>query len=194
MIRNEERRCLFIKRLFAVFVVVFAFVLSSGITQSRADSAEDMTPPEENIDRVTYWAEHPEDSPYQSLTEARYLAIVASCVAPDGGEAAQESVMWCVLNRVGSASFPNTVEEVCTQPQQWQGYDANAIYSSDTYALARSVLQRWKAGEAGNIPVGSVFMEVTAHGLKYRRQFNDSESIKIYFDNVQEGNHELYYT
>ncbi len=102
--------------------------------------------------------------------------------------------MWCVLNRVGSASFPNTVEEVCTQPQQWQGYDANAIYSSDTYALARSVLQRWKAGETGNIPVGSVFMEVTAHGLKYRRQFNDSESIKIYFDNVQEGNHELYYT
>lgn len=54
-------------------------------------------------------------------------------------------------------------------------------YSSDTYTLARSVLRRWYDGETGNIPADSVFMEVTEHGLKYRRMFRDTESVKIYF-------------
>lgn len=71
---------------------------------------------------------------------------------------------------------------VCTQPYQWQGYSQSVQYSSDTYTLARSVLRRWYDGETGNIPAGSVFMEVTEHGLKYRRLFRDTESVKIYFD------------
>lgn len=70
---------------------------------------------------------------------------------------------------------------VCTQPYQWQGYSQSVQYSSDTYTLARSVLRRWYDGETGNIPAGSVFMEVTEHGLKYRRLFRDTESVKIYF-------------
>ena len=90
--------------------------------------------------------------------------------------------MWCVLNRVDSAGFPDTVAGVCTQPYQWQGYSQSVQYSSDTYTLARNVLRRWYDGETGNIPAGSVFMEVTEHGLKYRRLFRDTESVKIYFD------------
>ena len=69
----------------------------------------------ESIDRVEYWAAHPEDSPYEFVSEARHLAVVAESVAPGGGMAAQESVMWCVLNRVDSAGFPDTVAGVCTQ-------------------------------------------------------------------------------
>ena len=135
----------------------------------------------ESIDRVEYWAAHPEDSPYEFVSAARHLAVVAESVAPGGGMAAQESVMWCVLNRVDSAGFPDTVAGVCTQPYQWQGYSQSVQYSSDTYTLARSVLRRWYDGETGNIPAGSVFMEVTEHGLKYRRLFRDTESVKIYF-------------
>lgn len=125
---------------------------------------------------------HPEDSPYEFVSEARHLAVVAESVAPGGGMAAQESVMWCVFNRVDSAGFPDTVTGVCTQPYQWQGYSQSVQYSSDTYTLARSVLRRWYDGETGNIPAGSVFMEVTEHGLKYRRLFRYTESVKIYFD------------
>lgn len=136
----------------------------------------------ESIDRVEYWAAHPEDSPYEFVSEARHLAVVAESVAPGGGMAAQESVMWCVLNRVDSAGFPDTVAGVCTQSYQWQGYSQSVQYSSDTYTLARSVLRRWYDGEMGNIPADSVFMEVTEHGLKYRRLFRDTESVKIYFD------------
>ena len=136
----------------------------------------------ESIDRVEYWAAHPEDSPYEFVSEARHLAVVAESVALGGGMAAQESVMWCVLNRVDSAGFPDTVAGVCTQSYQWQGYSQSVQYSSDTYTLARSVLRRWYDGEMGNIPADSVFMEVTEHGLKYRRLFRDTESVKIYFD------------
>ena len=135
----------------------------------------------ESIDRVEYWAAHPEDSPYEFVSAARHLAVVAESVAPGGGMAAQESVMWCVLNRVDSAGFPDTVAGVCTQPYQWQGYSQSVQYSSDTYTLAGSVLRRWYDGETGNIPADSVFMEVTEHGLKYRRLFRDTESVKIYF-------------
>lgn len=135
----------------------------------------------ESIDRVEYWAAHPEDSPYEFVSEARHLAVVAESVAPGGGMAAQESVMWCVLNRVDSAGFPDTVADVCTQSYQWQGYSQSVQYSSDTYTLARSVLRRWYDGETGNNPAVSVFMEVTEHGLKYRRLFRDTESVKIYF-------------
>lgn len=32
------------------------------------------------------------------------------------------AVVWCVLNRVDSAGFPNTIEKVVTQPRQFVGY------------------------------------------------------------------------
>lgn len=171
------------KSVSALIVLAFALASFSGFMYARTESAPAQTgPQDENIDRVAYWEEHPEESPYEFLSNARYLAVVAESVAPGGGLTAQESVMWCVLNRVDAVGFPDTIAGVCTQPYQWQGYDESVQYSSDTYTLAREVLQRWYDGESGNIPMGSVFMEVTPHGLKYRRLFTESESVKVYFD------------
>ena len=169
------------KKLCALIVLAFAVASFSGFACAGESAQSEPEHQAESIDRVEYWAVHPEDSPYEFVSEARHLAVVAESVAPGGGMDAQESVMWCVLNRVDSAGFPDTVAGVCTQPYQWQGYSQSVQYSSDTYTLARSVLRRWYDRETGNIPAGSVFMEVTEHGLKYRRLFRDTESVKIYF-------------
>lgn len=65
----------------------------------------------------------------------------------------QAAVIWTVLNRVDSEDpvFPDTIEEVVTQPWQFIGYDANHPVEQDKADLARDVLKRWLTGGEGRV-------------------------------------------
>lgn len=60
----------------------------------------------------------------------------------------QAAVVWCVLNRVSSSEFPNTVEAVCSQRtetiKQFDGYDPGNPVEPELLALAEDVLARWE--------------------------------------------------
>lgn len=72
----------------------------------------------------------------------------------------QAGVAWCVLNRVDSPEFPDTVEAVCSQRtetvKQFDGYDPGNPVEPELLALAEDVLARWELEKLGVGSVGRV--------------------------------------
>lgn len=65
--------------------------------------------------------------------------------------------VWCVLNRCDS--FDQTVMEVITAPNQFDGYDISHPVDEDLYGLCEDVLARWYAEKDGSVDVGRVLPE-----------------------------------
>lgn len=65
----------------------------------------------------------------------------------------QAAVMWCVLNRVDSEDplFPDTIQEVITQKNQFHGYNINNPIWPELEDLAQDVLMRWLTNEEGRV-------------------------------------------
>ena len=55
----------------------------------------------------------------------------------------QAAVVWCILNRVDSPAYPDTIREVVTQKYQFAGYHAENPVEPELLALAYDVLARW---------------------------------------------------
>ena len=65
----------------------------------------------------------------------------------------QAAVIWTVLNRVDSEDpvFPDTIEEVVTQPWQFVGYAPTHPVEQDKVELARDVLTQGLTGGEGRV-------------------------------------------
>ena len=59
---------------------------------------------------------------------------------------------WVVVNRVDDERFPDTIQGVLSQPNQFHGYDPNYPVTSELYDVAFGVLTRWSYEKQG-IPV-----------------------------------------
>lgn len=66
------------------------------------------------------------------------------------------AVVWCVLNRVDSPKYADTVAEVVTQSHQFVGYKASNPTTEEFMEIARDVLIRWHAEKNGTSDVGRV--------------------------------------
>lgn len=56
------------------------------------------------------------------------------------------SMLWNILMRVDSPYYPNTVEEVVSQPSQWMFYKESNPIRDDDVALAVEQLKLWHEG------------------------------------------------
>ena len=90
---------------------------------------------------------------YENLTseellqqEAEYLAKMLYGTARNNSERDQRTAVWCALNRVDSAGYPNTVKEVCQQSSQWVGYSDNNPILTNLYDIAMKELETWHNG------------------------------------------------
>ena len=74
---------------------------------------------------------------------------------------------WIVCNRVDDERFPDTIQGVLSQPNQFHGYDPNYPVTSELYDVAFDVLTRWSYEKQG-IPVrrelASSFLWFTGNG------------------------------
>lgn len=61
----------------------------------------------------------------------------------------QQQCVWCVLNRVDDARFPDSIIGVVSQPGQFYGYSADFPVWDSLYAVALDVMQRWAAEKQG---------------------------------------------
>lgn len=82
-------------------------------------------------------------SEFVDYESAKYLANVAWGEARGCSVTEQAAVMWCVLNRVDSPVFPDSVKEVVTQPNQFDGYSENNPITSSLLGLANDVMTYW---------------------------------------------------
>lgn len=68
-------------------------------------------------------------------------------------KAQQAAVAWCILNRVDSKGFPNTISKVITQPRQFAWYP-NTPVKKEFEKLAEDVVRRWLLEKKGQKKVG----------------------------------------
>lgn len=61
----------------------------------------------------------------------------------------QMKCVWCVLNRVDDARFPDTIIGVVSQPGQFYGYSPYFPVWDELRAVARDVLTRWSMEKQG---------------------------------------------
>lgn len=66
------------------------------------------------------------------------------------------AVVWCVLNRVDSPLYPDSIEAVVTQKYQFSGYSESYPLTEEFMEIAEDVLVRWYQEKAGAIDVGRV--------------------------------------
>lgn len=66
------------------------------------------------------------------------------------------AVVWCVLNRVDSPKFPDTVAGVVTQRHQFSGYKDSFPVLDEFKTIAADVLTRWNAEKNGSTDVGRI--------------------------------------
>lgn len=66
------------------------------------------------------------------------------------------AVAWCILNRVDSRCYPDTIEGVVTQRRQFHGYSESHPVTKRIENLVRDVLDRWYAEKNGETDCGRV--------------------------------------
>lgn len=86
------------------------------------------------------------------------VAYIAKTIFGEAGvvrsKARRAAVGWCILNRVDSPIFPDTVEAVVTAPSQFHGYSADSEPPESYYELARDILTRYHREQQGEADVG----------------------------------------
>lgn len=87
---------------------------------------------------------------------------------------AQRAVCWCIINRVESSLYPDTVQEVCAQEAQWMGYsDSNPIIAS-LYDVADEVISGWEAGGYRAVSPDFLFLTWSRDEIILKTTFTES--------------------
>lgn len=106
--------------------------------------------------------------------EAQYMARVLYGTARYHSRETQEAVCWCIINRVESSLFPNSVEEVCSQSVQWVGYSNNNPVTQELYDVAMGVIQAWHDKGIRMIPQDYLYLSWSEDEIVLRTSFNET--------------------
>ena len=96
------------------------------ISVVETQPTEDTTPTEETV-----------------IPEAAALARLADSVGSGRSDNVKTIIMWVAINRSEDRAngYGQSLLDEIARPNQWQGYDENAPYTSGTYAMAKEVLE-----------------------------------------------------
>lgn len=160
--------------LFVLVVVVFDIIFLSARTkkiQEEANAAvlqwKDYYEAQAQVPAADAAVVQPQT---QVSEEAQYMAKVVAGCSTYYSEKVQRAVAWCVLNRVDSALYPETIIEVCEQANQWQGYD-NADVIDSIYTLCQDVIDTWRAGGVREVPQDCLYFKMLEDGIELRTDF-----------------------
>ena len=133
--------------LLALIVMVLLALDKGG---SKADA--DGVPPEVDTNGLcVVEVAEPEYEMY--FTEADVIALAQMLWGEARGCTVdnQMKCVWCVLNRVDDARFPDTIQGVLSQPSQFHGYSPNFPVWDELKDVALDVLTRWSLEKQGVI-------------------------------------------
>lgn len=127
-------------------IVMILLALDKGGSKTDADGV----PPEVDTDGLcVVEVAEPEYEMY--FTEADVIALAQMLYGEARGCTVdnQMKCVWCVLNRVDDARFPDTIQGVLSQPSQFHGYSPNFPVWDELKEVARDVLTRWSMEKQG---------------------------------------------
>ena len=105
-----------------------------------------------------------------SYRDAQMLMRIAEAEAGNQGKNGMKIVMMVVLNRVADEAFPNTVEEVIFQANQFQPVSDGRYYTVDISTEAHLALAEIETGEPLDEDV--VAFEITSNSKSLQRYFD----------------------
>ncbi len=93
----------------------------------------------------------------------------------DNNEKDLRTAVWCILSRVDNPWYPNSVEDVCRQKDQWMGYSGDNPVLTNLKDLALEELAVWHNGER---PVSQeyVYLYWTPQKVTLRDSFTDGST------------------
>lgn len=91
----------------------------------------------------------------------------------------QEGVGWCIVLRKRSPQFPDTIEGVVLQPNQWQGYSPNNP-EEPFHDMARAILIADHNGEAGPLPEGFFWCSGNGRHQTFRNSWIQTEDTEYW--------------
>ena len=93
----------------------------------------------------------PEPEYEMYFTEADVIALAQMLYGEARGCTVdnQMKCVWCVLNRVDDARFPDSIIGVVSAPGQFHGYSPDFPVWDNLYAVALDVLTRWSMEKQG---------------------------------------------
>ena len=112
----------------------------------------------------------------EARADREAVARVLYGTALHHSEDAQRAVVWCVINRVESTLYPNTVQDVCEQPQQWMGFSPDNPVIGSLYAIADEVLTAWQGGEYRPMSPDYLFLTWSQDEIVLRTTFQETRS------------------
>ena len=137
-----------IAQVCAVLLALIVMILLALDGGSKADA--DGVPPEVDTNGLcVVEVAEPEYEMY--FTEADVIALAQMLYGEARGCTVdnQMKCVWCVLNRVDDARFPDTIQGVLSQPSQFHGYSPNFPVWDELKDVARDVLTRWSMEKQG---------------------------------------------
>lgn len=105
-------------------------------------------------------------------TQAQMLARVLYGIK-DNSEKDMKTYCWCVFNRVDSPDYPDSLEEVIEQPQQWMRYNPESPVLTSLYNIAREQILLWQNGTTRPVGTEFVFMNWSPTDLSLRDNWNE---------------------
>ena len=103
--------------------------------------------PEETIPDITAVETLPEEdtAPTEEavIPEAAALARLADTVGAGRSDNVKTIIMWVAINRSEDRAngYGQSLLDEIARPNQWQGYSETALYTNETYAMAKQVLE-----------------------------------------------------
>ena len=127
-------------------IVMILLALDKGGSKADADGV----PPEVDTNGLcVVEVAEPEYEMY--FTEADVTALAQMLYGEARGCTVdnQMKCVWCVLNRVDDARFPDTIQGVLSQPSQFHGYSPDFPVWDELKEVALDVLTRWSLEKQG---------------------------------------------
>ena len=143
-----------------IFIVLLALLLC--IVYARATWEEHpvtapAVPAEEPAEPEQSEAPEPSETPvyYEMYFTEDDVAAMAKMLWGEARGCTRDNQIkcaWVVVNRVDDDRFPDTIQDVLSQPNQFHGYDPSYPITDELYSIAFDVLTRWSYEKQG-IPV-----------------------------------------
>lgn len=87
------------------------------------------------------------------------------------------TAVWCILNRVDSSRYPDTVKEVCQQDSQWIGYSDDNPILTEFYEIAVNELETWHNGYRP-VTEDYVYMSWSSKEIVLRDTYNSTKTTR----------------
>ena len=126
------------------------------------------------VERMAIDQAYADADPYQLQlnADAESLARVLYGVK-DNSTDDLRTYCWCVFNRVDNSAFPDTLEDVIAQPQQWMRYDPTNPVLEPLYQLAREELEVWRSDGHRPCSADYVFMSWSSDDICLRDRWSE---------------------